>query len=231
MAPAGLLEHGVGFGQKVFEGGVSAYGKLENPSEKDDARRGRPDPRRLDPRLLQSDPITETGPYRITCRRHPWQHAWLWVVENPYIAETSPVIQKPALIVYDTVEGTSRRLLEGHHSVATRNYVIQAPGRDMRIMGIATLRIPIDSIALDTRGEWLYYGAVTGDRLQAKRNTLRTPRPLVIKYQRSLEPLAVDLEFFDQKGRRTPHTESIAQSVHNSRGLVGILIHTREPQQ
>jgi sugar lactone lactonase YvrE len=85
--------------------------------------------------------------------------------EKIYIAETSPVIQKPALIVYDTVEGTSRRLLEGHHSVATRNYVIQAPGRDMRIMGIATLRIPIDSIALDTRGEWLYYGAVTGDRL------------------------------------------------------------------
>jgi sugar lactone lactonase YvrE len=35
----------------------------------------------------------------------------------------------------------------------------------MRILGIATLRIPVDSIALDKRGEWLYYGAVTADRL------------------------------------------------------------------
>jgi sugar lactone lactonase YvrE len=85
--------------------------------------------------------------------------------EKIYIAETSPIVQTPALIVYDTVKRTSRRLLQGHRSVTTRNYVIQAPGRDMRILGIATLRIPVDSIALDTRGEWLYYGAVTGDRL------------------------------------------------------------------
>jgi sugar lactone lactonase YvrE len=85
--------------------------------------------------------------------------------EKIYIAETSPVIHKPALIVYDTVTRTSRRLLEGHHSVAAGNYIIQAPGRDMILFGIATLRIPVDSIALDKRGEWLYYGPVTGDRM------------------------------------------------------------------
>jgi len=43
--------------------------------------------------------------------------------------------------------------------------MIQAPGRDMVVYGLYTLRIAVDSIALDTRGEWLYYGAVTGDRL------------------------------------------------------------------
>ena len=85
--------------------------------------------------------------------------------EKIYIAETSPVIHKPALIVYDTVTRTSRRLLEGHQSVAAGNYIIQAPGRDMIVFGIATLRIPVDSIALDKRGEWLYYGPVTGDRM------------------------------------------------------------------
>jgi sugar lactone lactonase YvrE len=85
--------------------------------------------------------------------------------ETIYIAETSPVIQRPALIVYDIATRSSRRLLEGHHSVASQNYMIQAPGRDMVILGIATLRIPIDSIALDRRGKWLYYGAVTGDRM------------------------------------------------------------------
>jgi len=85
--------------------------------------------------------------------------------EKIYIAETSPVIHTPALIIYDTVTRTSRRLLEGHHSVAAGNYIIQAPGRDMIIFGIVTLRIPVDSIALDRQGEWLYYGAVTGDRM------------------------------------------------------------------
>lgn len=85
--------------------------------------------------------------------------------EKIYIAETSPLIQKPALIVYDTVTRTSRRLLEGHPSVKAQNYIIQAPGRDMIVFGIATLRIPVDSIALDKRGEWLYYGPVTGDRM------------------------------------------------------------------
>jgi sugar lactone lactonase YvrE len=85
--------------------------------------------------------------------------------EKIYIAETSPIIQRPALIVYDPVRKTSRRLLEGHHSVAAEDYVIQAPGRDMILFGIATLRIPVDSIALDRRGEWLYYGPVSGARM------------------------------------------------------------------
>lgn len=82
-----------------------------------------------------------------------------------YIAESSPVVQGPALIVYDTEAETSRRVLHRHASVRTQNYIIQAPGRDMRIYGLLTLRIGVDSIALDRRGEWLYYGAVTGDTL------------------------------------------------------------------
>lgn len=89
--------------------------------------------------------------------------------ETIYIAETSPFLQRPALIVYDIARKSSRRLLEGHPSVATEDYVIQAPGRDMIIYGLATMRIAVDSIALDTRGEWLYYGAVTGSRLYRMR--------------------------------------------------------------
>ena len=85
--------------------------------------------------------------------------------EKIYIAETSPFLQRPALVVYDTVRKSSRRLLEGHPSVATQDYMIQAPGRDMIIYGLATMRIAVDSIALDDEGEWLYYGPVTGDRL------------------------------------------------------------------
>jgi len=38
-----------------------------------------------------------------------------------YIAETSPFLQRPALIVYDSVHRTSRRVLQGHPSVATQD--------------------------------------------------------------------------------------------------------------
>ncbi len=85
--------------------------------------------------------------------------------EHIYIAESSPIIGHPALIVYDTKTRTSRRLLHRHPSVSTEDYRIQAPGRDMVLFGLFTLRIGVDTIALDRHGEWLYYGPVTGGTL------------------------------------------------------------------
>ena len=82
-----------------------------------------------------------------------------------YIAETSPILQKPALVVYDVVKRTSRRVLEGHPSVQAGNWVIRTPEREMRILGVYPLRIGVDSITLDDRGEWLYYGPFSGDLL------------------------------------------------------------------
>jgi sugar lactone lactonase YvrE len=82
-----------------------------------------------------------------------------------YIAEASPLRQNPAIVVYDIAGKSSRRLLENHPSVRAGYYVLQAPGRDMIIYGFYNMRIGVDSIALDTRGEWLYYGPLTGDRL------------------------------------------------------------------
>jgi sugar lactone lactonase YvrE len=92
-----------------------------------------------------------------------------------YIAESSPIIQRPAIIVYDVDRKTSRRLLDGHRSVKALDYVIQAPGRDMTLLwGLYTLRIGVDSIALDRKGEWLYYGPVNGDASSAcARSALR----------------------------------------------------------
>ncbi len=82
-----------------------------------------------------------------------------------YIAESSPFRQTPALIVYDTVHKTSRRLLSAHPSLRPQDYIIQAPDRDMVIFGLYNMRIGVDSIALDKNGDWLYYGPVNGDRL------------------------------------------------------------------
>jgi sugar lactone lactonase YvrE len=88
-----------------------------------------------------------------------------------YIAEASPILHTPAIIVYDTVEKSSRRLLDKDWSVTPKDYIIQAPGRDMVLFGVYTMRIGIDSIGLDARGEWLYYGPVSGDRMYRIRTT------------------------------------------------------------
>jgi sugar lactone lactonase YvrE len=86
-----------------------------------------------------------------------------------FIAEASPFLATPAIVVHDVAARTSRRLLERHPSVLAEDYVIQAPGRDMVILGAYTLRIGVDSIALDRAGEWLYYGPVNGGRLYRAR--------------------------------------------------------------
>jgi len=74
-------------GKVVFDGVADAYGKLTHPTKRDARRGGRPDPRRFRPKILQSDRIAEPGLYVITCKRHPWQKAYLWVSEHPYVAE------------------------------------------------------------------------------------------------------------------------------------------------
>src|SRR5437762_3952274 len=85
--------------------------------------------------------------------------------ENIYIAETSPIRQKPALIAYDDATRTSRRLPDGPSPLPAGNYVIHTPERAIKVLGVYTVRIGVDSITLDDRGEWLYYGPFSGGRL------------------------------------------------------------------
>lgn len=82
-----------------------------------------------------------------------------------YIAEASPIRQRPALIVYDVEKRTSRRVLDGHPSVQAQDYLLQAPGRDMVAYGLYALKIGVDSIGLDAQGEWLYFAPLSGDRM------------------------------------------------------------------
>lgn len=82
-----------------------------------------------------------------------------------YIAESSPIAQTPALVAYDVARKVSRRLLDSHPSVLPEDYVLNAAGRDMVVLGVYTLRIGVDSIALDREGRWLYYAPVNGGRM------------------------------------------------------------------
>ncbi len=82
-----------------------------------------------------------------------------------YIAETSLFRRRPALIVYDVENRTARRVLDRHPSVMPKDYLMNAAGRDMTLFGFVTLKIGVDSIALDKQGRWLYYAPVSDDRM------------------------------------------------------------------
>lgn len=80
------------------------------------------------------------------------------------IADASILGKRPALIVYDIGTATARRVLEGHPSVATEDFVIRTPARTMTFLGnLLALRGGVDGIALGR--DWLYYGALTGSGL------------------------------------------------------------------
>lgn len=93
-----------------------------------------------------------------------------------YIAEASFFAKTPALIVYDVEARRARRVLEGHPSVTAEKYTPVVQGRRMVAFNLVAIRPGVDSIALDTRGEWLYFAPVTNLHLyRARAADLRNP--------------------------------------------------------
>jgi sugar lactone lactonase YvrE len=82
-----------------------------------------------------------------------------------YIADASFFAKTPALIVYDVAAQAARRVLQGHPSVTPEKYTPVVQGRRMVAFGLVSIRPGVDSIALDTRGEWLYFAPVTSRSL------------------------------------------------------------------
>lgn len=80
------------------------------------------------------------------------------------IADASFWRKAPALIVYDIVSGTGRRVLERHPSVSSEDYVIWNGGQPMSYLGgLVALRGGVDGIALGE--DWFYFGALNGSSL------------------------------------------------------------------
>jgi sugar lactone lactonase YvrE len=86
-----------------------------------------------------------------------------------FIADASIFGLHPALLVFDVAKGTARRLLAGHPAVTAEPWVPTVGGRRMRIFGLFTIAPGVDSIALDRRGEWLYFAALTARRIYRAR--------------------------------------------------------------
>lgn len=81
-----------------------------------------------------------------------------------YIADASVFAQTPALLVYDIELRRMRRLLDSDVSVRAENFVITVEGQPQVVFGLFAVRPGVDSIALDRRGEWLYFAAMTASR-------------------------------------------------------------------
>jgi len=71
-----------------------------------------------------------------------------------------------AIVVVDLDNGKARRLLSGHPSTkAEPGYVPVIEGKELRTENGAVPQIHADGIALDSRGEYLYYHALIGRTL------------------------------------------------------------------
>ncbi len=127
-----------------------------------------------------------------------------------YIAEASIFGKTPALVVHDVEAGESRRLLEGDESVTPEHYVPVVQGREMIVFGIFAIRPGVDSIALDRRGEWLYFAPVTSNHMyRVRRADLDDP---------SLSPdqLAARVERFALKTMSDGITTDLDDNVYLS---------------
>lgn len=86
-----------------------------------------------------------------------------------YIADTGapvPVIGgAPAIIIYDIENKTARRVLENHESVTASSLTLRIGEDDFELLGLFSIYIAVDSIALDRSGQWLYYAAVNSEKL------------------------------------------------------------------
>ena len=75
--------------------------------------------------------------------------------------------QNSALVVVDLKTGKSRRLLEGHPSVVPDPLPIVIGDKTMSVdkEGKGKPTIGVDAITIDTKSEWLYYGAAQSESL------------------------------------------------------------------
>jgi len=86
--------------------------------------------------------------------------------KHVFLADIGILSRKPALIVYDVERNIGRRVLERDASVVDKPFLIDAKGKEMILLGgLYAMHPAVDSIGIDTSGEWLYYGPMSGERL------------------------------------------------------------------
>ncbi len=83
--------------------------------------------------------------------------------KTAYIADISFIRKNPAIVVYDTETGKTRRLLEKDPSVSPLRWTVRHDNKELKVLAFMKIRLGVDGIALDSRGEWLYYAPMNQD--------------------------------------------------------------------
>jgi len=68
-------------GKVFYDKVLPGYRDPKSPGAHHDAKFGM-----VPVKPAQTPPVRETGLYAITCKKHPWHRAYLFVVDNPYVA-------------------------------------------------------------------------------------------------------------------------------------------------
>ncbi len=106
-----------------------------------------------------------------------------------FIADTGAPIPMiggdPAIVVYDVNTKIARRVLNNHTSVQASDNTIRVGKDDFSIMGMS-LKIAVDSIALDRQNMWLYFGAVNTQTLFRIQSSHLTDQTLSVEKRSSL---------------------------------------------
>ncbi len=93
--------------------------------------------------------------------------------EAIYVTDTTGVVDgstNQALLVIDLATGQVRRVLEGHVSNLAEDVDVKPEGRVIAMEGTPA-RVGSDSITIDTKDEWLYYGPLSGTKLYRVRTS------------------------------------------------------------
>ena len=111
-----------------------------------------------------------------------------------FVADVSFFGKTPSLVLYDTEQGKSRSLLDGHESVAHQSYVPRPPAKKMRFFGgLVDLLTGIDGLDVSLDGRYVYYAAMGHSGLY------RIPVSACTDFSLSAEEIAGQVEFVSEK--------------------------------
>ena len=110
---------------------------------------------------------------------------------------------KGALLVVDVGSGKVQRVLDGHPSTQVdRTVTVQADGKPLKRPDGRGPMFAADGIALDPKGEYLYWQALTGDTLyRIATKALQTPAKAAAAVERLGKTCVADGYWMDGKGR------------------------------
>jgi sugar lactone lactonase YvrE len=86
--------------------------------------------------------------------------------KTAYIADASFWRRSPGIVIVDLESGKARRVLDKHPSMMPMNLLVRNQIKDMRFFGgLIELITGIDAIAVDPKGDWVYWASMNHDRL------------------------------------------------------------------